>query len=309
MVPLLVCAVGLASPPAVRLDVDAGVHDAGTVRIGVPLSHTFRLKNPSDRHTVTIRNIATPCGCLTQKLEKSTLAPGESTTWSVALNTLTQPEGDHGWQIRYMAEVPDGGMEQSIAIKAKLVREIAVTPPMISFSTTGEANQAIAIDDLRTKKPLPITSAESTSKDLAVTVVAGRATVSLAATAPADGTLKRETVTIRTDDPTYRELKIPVSYVKNATDGLAITPAKIEFLRGTTPSVAVQLRDPAGRLLTIESATADQSFIATRFSPGANPVVAVRATLDATTAPTTGSGWLTVRFADGRSRAIPVTWK
>ncbi len=60
--------------------------DFGRVKKDQVLKHTFLLGNGS-RKTITIKNVNTTCGCAASKVDKTALAPGETTNLEVQLKT------------------------------------------------------------------------------------------------------------------------------------------------------------------------------------------------------------------------------
>lgn len=62
------------------------VWNAGQVREGAIVEHTFVWVNDSSR-TVNIGNVHTSCGCTVSEVAKKTVAPGESATIKVKVNT------------------------------------------------------------------------------------------------------------------------------------------------------------------------------------------------------------------------------
>ena len=60
--------------------------DFGQVKEGEVLKHDFIFKNTSG-DTINIKDINTSCGCTVSKVEKKTLAPGESTVIETGFKT------------------------------------------------------------------------------------------------------------------------------------------------------------------------------------------------------------------------------
>ena len=180
--------------PAIPLVVDKERVDLGTVKAGPVLPATFRIKHSGTVGTIVIIGVETGCGCLKTTATKMTLPAGETSDLSVEINSLTQAEGPNSWRfvINFKHEIP-GTVQaivgtKSLVVTAKLEREIVVTPPMIAFSTSGEASQTIALTDRRPGGDIKVSHATTTSPHLVATIQPnGTIIVSLAATAPADG--------------------------------------------------------------------------------------------------------------------------
>jgi hypothetical protein len=60
--------------------------DFGRVKKDQVVKHSFMLGNGSQK-TITIKNINTSCGCTASKIDKTVLAPGETTKLEVQLKT------------------------------------------------------------------------------------------------------------------------------------------------------------------------------------------------------------------------------
>jgi hypothetical protein len=313
MIPTLILSCGLASPPGPMLKIDSAFPHVGTIKIGKSITRTFLLKNAETTQSIVISQIQPGCGCVSQSLkENTTIAPGETIEWKVGIETMAQPAGERTWTIRYRVrfENDNAGIDSAIGVHARLHEEIRVSPPMVAFSTAGEASQSISIRDQRPSKKLTITSVETTHSSLAVDWKSdGTIALSLKSTASADGKTYKEAVVIRTTDPEYPELRVPVSFVKHANDSIAITPPTFEISIARSPSALVQLRERTGGLIAVRSAEAAVSGISLAFSPAKNPVTAIRATVDPALAGPSGTAIVTVTLADGAVRFIPISWK
>src|SRR5262245_45588036 len=72
--------------------------NAGVVRSGTPFRHGFVFVNDG-REPAEILEARASCGCLSPKLDKRSLQPGEEGSLSVEINTLSQPAGSHTWTV------------------------------------------------------------------------------------------------------------------------------------------------------------------------------------------------------------------
>ena len=304
--------------PAIPLVVDKERVDLGTVKAGPTLHATFRIQHTGTVGTLIITGVETGCGCLKTSATKLTLPAGETSDLSVEINSLTQAEGPNSWRfaVHVKHELPGNlppviGTKQ-LVVTAKLEREIVVTPPMIAISTSGEASQIISLTDKRPGGDIKVSHATTTSPHLVATIQPnGTTIVSLAATAPADGKTYSEFVTLATADPTYPQFRIPVTIVKRAANSISISPDKltIRFAAGeTTKSGVVQLRDPNGKPITISSATCSQPGISLAFSPGSNPIAAIRVTVDSAKATLNGTAEMIVTLSTGQTATVPLSW-
>ncbi|MFO0851523.1 MAG: DUF1573 domain-containing protein [Gemmataceae bacterium] len=306
--------------------------DRGTVRTGPPLTHTFELTHAGTAGRVVITGVRSGCGCLKPAVARDALSPGERTTVTVAVNTLTQPAGPHAWRtvVRYRV-VADAGPapppvaadeELTLTVTATLVREVTATPPELAFSTAGTASQTVVVSDPR-PAPLTVTAAATTSPHLTAAVgprvpaadgkpATQPVTITLAPDCPV-GELE-QTVVLTTSDPGCPELRIPVKVHKRAASAVAASPAEpvVRFAAGQEEASAlIQLRRPDGGPVRVEKAEAGAPALRLRWATVAGPVATLRVTVDAAKGGAAGHGTVRVTFAEpaGVVLELPVAWR
>lgn len=316
---ILVSALALGQPPA-SFHSPAPLAAKGDVKAGPPLVHTFELSNAT-AGTVTVTKVESACGCLRRSLGAEAVAAGQKTQLTIEVNTLTQPEGQNRWQVTvgYTLAAPGAQPEAKellLQITANLVREVAVSPPQLAFSTEGAANQTITITDKRAK-PLTVTKAATSSEHVTVEVEpaggvprAQGVVVKLSATAPAGH--RDELVVLYTDDPAYPELRVPVRVLKRAAGAVVAAPAvlSVRFAPGDPEASAlVQLRAPGGKAFAIAGVECDRPGVLVKHSTGTAALATVRVTVPQAVATDAGSCTVRVKLADGAGEvAIPVSW-
>src|SRR5262245_50705349 len=99
--------------------------NAGVVRSGTPFKHCFSFVN-AGREPVEILEARASCGCLSPRLEKRTLQPGEEGKIHVEINTLSQPAGSHTWTVHLKARCGDTMVEMPLQLSAELITEVSV---------------------------------------------------------------------------------------------------------------------------------------------------------------------------------------
>ena len=308
-----------ASPP---LTATGAVADVGAAKTGPLLVHRFTITNPA-AVALTVTGVSTPCGCVNLAVEPRTLAPGQSATVSVAVNTIAQAPGRHTWAgVVRSAAAGCAPSELPWSLAADLIREVTVTPPAIALSTGSDAAMTVrvVVVDVR-PKPLAVRQVLTTNPALTAvagpveTTTAGRSTtITLTLTAALPEGMASETLVIHTDDSACPELRVPVTITKRPTAAvLAVPPAAVVRLGPgeATASRLVRLRSPAGSPVTIASVVSDNPAVTAKWSPAPAPVAAVRAVVmpragDAKS----GTATLTVTFADppGAVVRVPVAW-
>ena len=327
---LLALALGASDPvaPTPPLSpVESTLHDRGTVRSGPSLAETITLTHRGEPGTVTVTAVEASCGCTTPTVTARRLRPGDATDFAISVNTLTQPAGVQTWKatLRYRFTPDDltatpRDFDVTLAVKADLVREVSVTPPMLAISTATEARQTLTVTDTRAK-PLTVRAATTASPHVTLSVRPAVATGGVTATAvelhvtadyPAGSS--QETVTLTTDDPACPELRVPVRIVKRDRDALVPSPevAAVRFSPGQdVASTLVQVRSPARGTLRVEAAECDHPAVAVKFAASSGLVGTLRVVVDRAKADgRAGEAVVRVRFAEpaGATLTLPVQW-
>ena len=327
---LLALVLGASDPvrPTPPLSpIESTLHDLGTVRSGPSLAETLTLTHRGEPGTVTVTGVEASCGCTAPTVTARRLRPGDATDFAISVNTLTQPAGVHTWKatLRYRFTPDDPkakprDFEVWLGVKADLVREVSVTPPMLAISTATEARQTLTVTDIRAK-PLTVRAATATSPHVALTVRPSVTAHGVTTTAvelhvkpdyPAGSS--QETITLTTDDPTCPELRVPVRIVKRHPDALVPSPelAVVRFSPGQdAASTLVQVRSPARGPLRIEAAECDPPAVGVKFAQSSGLVGTLRVVVDRSKADgRPGEALVRVRFAEppGATMIVPVQW-
>lgn len=324
---LLALLFGASDPAPPLQSVGPNVIDGGTARTGPPLTASLTLTHRGEQGTVTVTAVEASCGCTAPTLTSRRLRPGDATDFAISVNTLTQPAGVHTWKatLRYCFTPDDPqakpqDFDATLAVKADLVREVSVTPPMLAISTATEARQTLAVSDVRAK-PLTIRAATTASPHVALTVRPAATADGITTTAvelhvkpdyPAGSS--QETITLTTDDPTCPELRVPVRIVKRNPDALVPSPelAVVRFSPGQdAASTLVQVRSPARGPLRIEAAECDHPAVGVKFAQSSGLVGTLRVVVDRSKADgRPGEALVRVRFAEppGATMIVPVQW-
>jgi hypothetical protein len=328
MIAFLVAGATTATPSA---PLQSAVADYGEVKAGPILTHAFKLTN-SGNGPLTLIGAESGCGCLRAEVSKNQLQSGESAELTVVVNTLTQPEGQNTWRVtlRYEFDPIPAAMRPGeltppripvrytaeFRIVAKLVRDVTVTPPSVAISTTGEASQTLFVADRR-DRPLTVTGAVSNSPYLvmkigAVEIRDGRRvqTIDLKLSADAPVGHMDATVILTSDDPAYRELRVPVRVSKRAAGTVAISPDSVTLRFAAMQAEASQvvvLRSLSGGSVHIARAECDDQDVGLKWSTGTSPVATVRITLPARPA---GQSEVRVLLAEpaGHVVTVPLSW-
>ncbi len=322
----LICliSVTLANPQVPPLHCPEVVAAKGELKSGPALVHSFELTNRGTG-TITITKVEASCGCLRQSLTSGVLTRGETAKLTIEVNTLTQPEGKNRWQITvaYKEETPNTPAQTGdilLQITASLTREIIINPPQLGFSTSTGASQTITLTDRRVK-PLNIIKATTSSVHLnaepgpRVESPNGEhsqtVTVKLSEDVPAGH--RDETIILQTDDPDYRELRIPVRVLKRIAGAVVASPESVSVRFGNDQSeisTLVQLRRADGKPFSISSTDSDHPGVTVKSSKEIGTVGVVRITITESSAVQSGSCKVRVKVAEtpGQDVEIPVKW-
>jgi hypothetical protein len=290
MLPWAVILVGFGAGP-VRAEVrfDRAAVSAGTVRAGVPLAHDFPFRNDGPE-PVEVTQTRASCGCLTPRLGQRVYRPGERGVLRLEVNTLGEPAGPHAWTVQVRCQSGENVEEIPLRLTARLITEISVRPAALTVDTGGAAGHEITLTDLR-PKPLAVTGLDSTSPHLTARLLGkprdtqGRRVQGIRIEVAEDFPegRHRETVTLFTNDPLYRELHIPVTVVKRSRQRLAAFPKRVTLTAAPDtplPSQLVRLRDARGEAVEVERLVADHPAITCRWAKGPGPMATLKISVD-----------------------------
>ena len=205
-------------------------------------SANFAFTN-AGRRPVTITALEPSCGCLQPRLEKRTYAPGESGMFSTRIQTATEKSGPKEYTItvRYSDPAP---RETRLTFKVTLPEQQIVVEPrglmVYQFGEAAPVEREIVVTDLR-GRALLVTGAQA-STPWATAHVAGsdedadghhrtRILVTVSEDVPAGR--HHGHVTIRTTDPEFSQLVVPLSVERRETlDRTAVQVPLDEVQRG-----------------------------------------------------------------------------
>lgn len=275
----LACLGGaVAAPAAPRAVVHESIHDAGTVPRGAGVEHEFRIGNEGDQ-PLEIVEVQPTCGCTVADFDRQ-IAPGGSGRVAVVVDTA-KLKGPVAKSIRVLtndAEAP----EITLVVKANVRAFVEVDPGYARFLTVlgrsaepaeqlvwQETEGDFVVEEARSPLPfLDVELREATGGERRD----GRpgrqwvVTIALARNAPTGAFA--DYVTLRTNNPRSREVKVPVSgYVRPAVSAL---PAALEVGRRdlTEPYEAiVEVKNLSGGPIDLGEATVDVPGVEARLEP------------------------------------------
>jgi hypothetical protein len=265
------------------------VADAGEVRSGTSLVHRFTFINQGTA-TIEITGARASCGCLKPRLEQRTCGSGERGSLLLEVNTLSQAPGRHEWKAWITYKIGDASYESPLQLHARIVAEITVRPAALTIFAGSVVEHEILLTDLRST-PLSIREVRPSSPHLKSEVVGEYRDESghqvqklrLLVTGEYPDGRHEEVVGIYTDDPLYRELRVPVTIVKQGRTRLAATPDQVTLQtpRGQSASSKIVLiRDSQNQQVEIESITSDDPAITCHWAKGPGAMATVKIQID-----------------------------
>jgi len=276
-----------ASAGAARADLFCAETRAnvGEVRSGAPLAHRFILVNQG-AEAVEVLDAHADCGCMTPCLDRRVFGPGEQGSLVLEVNTLTQPAGIHDWDVNVSYRTGGQEHELNLEIRGRVITELIVEPVALTLYTDNVADHEVAVTDLRSQ-PLSVVEARTTSPHLKASIKeqqrddSGHKVVRIGLETKADYPDGRhdETLSLFTDDPVYRELKVPVTVVKRARQRLEATPDAVSLVAPAgvpVPSRIVLIRDSKDEGVIVERVVADDPAIVCQWAQGPNNLATLK---------------------------------
>jgi hypothetical protein len=259
--------------------------DAGEVRRGPVLAHHFAFVNEGPNAVVITEGRAS-CGCLTPRFSAKLLKPGDEGWLELEVNTLSQPAGPNSWRVQVFYRDGDESRETAVQLSAQLVAEIDVQPASLSILCGEQARTCeIVVTDKR-PKPLTVTSSSASSPKLRTDLhKADKGTHKIGVEVAADYPEGRhdDVVSIYTDDPAYREIRVPVTVVKRGRQRLSAAPEQVKFegpAGQPLPSRIVLLRDADNQAVIVDQATADDPALICRWAAGPQTMSTLKVLVD-----------------------------
>ena len=192
------------------------VIDLGEVRAGAPASCKFRFENVGTK-TIELVDLQRSCGCLMPVWHERRLEPGQTGTIEMNFRTLGQPEGLRVWNGIVVQRIGGELGANMVAVFAKIRNEIAIEPSQVSVVVQTSVEQTLVVTDRR-DRPLKVVDASTKGAGIRVASTqseSGKTTIRLVFDAAAMTPGQHdEVLTIRTDDPAYPSLEVPVTVTR-----------------------------------------------------------------------------------------------
>jgi hypothetical protein len=288
-----VLAIGLlpALPIATRAELRLAetTISLGEVRGGMPIARRITFTNDGPEK-IEITGLHASCGCTKPRLEKLTYAPGDKGELLLEINTLSQSAGDHVWTVQVTYRTGGELHEQTVRLTGRIIAEVQVQPAALTVFTDHALEHTLIVTDIRAN-PFKLTEARASASYLRAQIGEpshddrGHWTCAVKLEVSADCPEGRheERLDLKTSDPDYAELRIPVIVVKRAKQRLTATPNPVVLTVPPGQPAATRLivvRDEHGEAVVIDSVEADDAALTCTWSEGAYTPGAVRVRLD-----------------------------
>jgi len=311
---------GDSAPPLQARD---AVVDRGNIKAGVPLSQTFSLTNRG-QSALIITELKAGCGCLRPRIAQKSLQPGESTDLSVEINTLAQNSGPASWKVTVQYRSGTGEQqngELELQVKATVFREISVEPVALFIASEHEATSDIVVTDRRAK-PLGIKSAQCGSNHVKLQLMnvgvnsVGQRTQQIQVTVLEDCPPGHftESLILVTDDPEYRELRVPLTVMRRASGFAVANPEQLDLRLATGQSAAsglVRLRTADDKQVVVDRIEAEHPDLRFKWAPGPGSMATLRLGVEVREARSSGMSSVKVYLKEPKEQVIviPVSWQ
>jgi hypothetical protein len=301
--------LALANPgSAVRaeLRVAEPVAHAGEVRSGAALTQSFAFVN-AGAGPVVLEEVRSSCGCLVAGVEGAdpgkpalprTYQPGEGGVLHLEVNTLTQAAGEHAWEATFRYREAGQVKELPVRIVGRVVMEVSVQPPALTVYTETAVSHEVVVTDPR-PQPLSVTAVSVGTAGVKARLVeqkrdeAGRWVARVGLEVGGDCPEGRHdgVLSILTSDPTYRELRVPVTVVQRARQRVTVSPNPLALrlpAGQNATSAVLRVRAAGDEAVLVEGVEADDPALLCRWAAGPGNGATVKVQVERSRVPAAG---------------------
>ena len=143
-------------------------HGDSPVAVGSTLESEFQFRNDGTE-TITFGDIERSCSCMTPRLSKQSLEPGEVGSLIVPIQTLQQTPGPHEYNLFLNYSDPQP-KRTALTIKAVFPEKMVVVHPKVLFISQRSSQPVdfdVSISDFR-DRPLQVTDVQATAPFVAI---------------------------------------------------------------------------------------------------------------------------------------------
>lgn len=282
--------------------------DLGRQAAGGILEHSFPFRIVGER-SVELADVRPSCGCLKPEVKLGRYIPGQTGAVTLRIHSAGQAAGVHQYQLALLVHDPQPRTVLATA-RIELFTEIEVAPSNVMLYAKDEAQHS-ATFAVRDKRPNPTTIVETSvsSDHLSVEPVppppdlndvpAGLWAYRVTIQGSYPEGVTEERVTLRTSDPTYPEIVVPIlihrpSRFRVLPDRLVIFTD--DFTDGPLTRL-VHLRDAQGEAIAVRGVRSDTAQITATWPEAATPRAEIKLTVTGPAATLPASGTLQIEIA------------
>jgi hypothetical protein len=284
---VLIALLGAAANARAELIVPSATVNLGEIRGGMPLQVSFCLQNGGSER-IEIIEVNRGCDCLTPRLEKRILVPGDKTTLLMTLRTLGHSNGRHTWAATIRFREGTSARELPLGVSAVVVNDVTVQPAVCALFVEKTLRQEVTLTDLR-KPALTVTRAEATTPAVRTQIKpseGGVTKIILEATAAGLAPGRHdEMLSIYTNDPNYSPLHVPITLVRLSEQAVLASPEQVDLFADPSqpiPSTLVRLRPRGDQPVVIDNVLADDPAVRCTWAAGPGNHATLRIQVNAT---------------------------
>jgi hypothetical protein len=256
-----------------ELIVPSATVNLGEIRGGMPLQVSFSLQNAGSER-IEILEVNRGCDCLTPRLDKRILMPGDKTTLLMALRTLGHANGPHTWTATLRFREGESVRGLPLGIRATVVNDVTVQPAVCALFVEKTLRQEVTLTDLR-KPPLSVTRAETTTPAVTTQIRllnGGVTKIILEAKGVGLASGRHdEMLTIYTSDSSYNPLHVPITLVRLSEQAVLASPEQVELVGEPgqpIPATLVRLRPRGDQAVVVDKVVADDPGVLCTWAAG-----------------------------------------
>jgi Protein of unknown function (DUF1573) len=258
-------------PARAQLRFSESTIDLGEVRAGAPASCRFRFENVGTT-SIELVDLERSCGCMQPVWHEKRLEPGQAGTIEMNFRTLGQPEGRRTWNATLLQRVGSEIRRQPLIVTATIRNEITIEPSQAAITVTTKVMVPLLLVDHRAR-PLKIVDVTTKAAGVRIaTVTIGPDKTAIRLFVDASGMAPGqhdEVLAIRTDDPAYPLLEVPLTVTRPETPAVTWSPewTAIVLAPGQKQASAlVQIRSE--KPLVVRSITASEPGMTCTWAAG-----------------------------------------
>jgi hypothetical protein len=284
----LVCLLSSFAAVHAGLVCDAPSHQAGPTRTGRPLTHEFVLRNDG-RLPLDIVRVRAGCGCVAAVPAKKRLAPGETTTLRMTVNTVTQAAGANGWSsiVHYRQGEQEG--ELRLSMLATLQADVSISPAALVLHAGAGVGHSFTLTERRAE-PMKLKLFSCSSPHIHVQDGPPRKDngtwvrqIAVRVLPSMPEGRHEDALFILTTNADYPELRVPFTVVKQSAGTVQASPPSVDVFKGkdgAVPSRLVYLHARGDQPVRVQNVLAMHPALKATWANGPGERVTLRVVVD-----------------------------